>query len=58
MSSVGMDFHNVVLPVIVSNGLGSFIKYPLSMSGMTLDPSSEIDPGITMHGNNSSHWHS
>jgi len=28
------------------------------MFGMSLSPSSEIDPVVSMHGNNSLHWHS
>jgi len=57
MSSVSVDFHNVVGPVHVENELGSLIESPLSMFGVSWSPSSQVVPMVSMHGNDSLHWH-
>jgi len=58
MSTVSVDFHDVVLPVIVENELGSLIESPLSMSSVSWSPSSQVDPVVSVHSDNSLHWHS
>jgi len=58
MSTVGVNLHDVVLPVLVEDGLGLCIKSPLSMFSMSWSPSSQVDPVVSVHGNNSLHWHS
>jgi len=58
MSSVSVDFHDIVLPVLVEDGLGSFIESPLSMYSMSWSPSSQVDPMVSVHGYDSLHWHS
>jgi hypothetical protein len=58
MSSVGVDLHHVVLPVLVIDGLGSLIKSPLGMYSMSWSPSSQVDPMVSVHSDNSLHRHS
>ena len=58
MSSVSVDFHDVVLPVVVEDELGSLIESPLSMYSMCWSPSSQVDPMVSVHGYDSLHWHS
>ena len=53
-----MDFHDVVLPVIVEDELGSFIESPLGMYFMIWSPSSQVDPVVSVHSDDSLHWHS
>jgi hypothetical protein len=58
MSTVSVDFHYVVLPVHIEDGLCLFVKSPLGMFSMSWGPSSQVDPMVTVHGGNSLHWHS
>jgi hypothetical protein len=57
VSTIGVNFHNVVLPVLVENELGFLIESPLSMYSMSWSPSSMVDPFIAVHCHNSLHWH-
>jgi len=58
VSTVSVNFHDVVLPVIVEDELGSLIESPLGMYSMSWSPSSQVDPVVSMHSDNSLHWHS
>ena len=53
-----MDFHDVVLPIVVEDELSLLIESPLSMSFMSWSPSSQVDPMVSVHGDDSLHWHS
>jgi hypothetical protein len=53
-----VDLHDVVLPVHVEDSLGLLIESPLSMLGMIWSPSSEINPVVSVHCDDSLHWHS
>jgi cyanate permease len=57
MSTIGVNFHNVVLPVLIENELGSLIESPLGMYSMSWSPSSMVDPLVTVHGHDSLHRH-
>jgi hypothetical protein len=58
MSALSMNFHDIVLPVHVVDALGLHIKSPLGMFGVSWCPSSKIDPVVSVHSDNSLHWHS
>ena len=53
-----MDLHDVVAPVHVVDCLGLLVESPLGMFGMSWSPSSQVDPMVSMHGDDSLHWHS
>ena len=53
-----MNLHDVVLPVVVEDCLSSLVKSPLSMCSVSWSPSSQVDPMISVHGDDSLHWHS
>jgi len=53
-----VDFHNVVLPVVVEDCLSSLVESPLCMCSVSWSPSSQVDPMVSVHGDDSLHWHS
>jgi len=53
-----VDFHDVVLPIVVEDELSLLIESPLSMCSVSWSPSSQVDPMVSVHGNDSLHWHS
>jgi len=53
-----VNLHDVVLPVHVVDGLCLLVKSPLGMFSMSWSPSSQIDPMVSVHSNDSLHWHS
>jgi hypothetical protein len=58
VSTIGVNFHNVVLPVLIENELGSLIESPLGMYSMSWSPSSMVNPMVSVHCHDSLHWHS
>jgi hypothetical protein len=56
MSTIGVSFDSMSLPLLISDSLGLLIE-PEEMILSILDPSVEVDPSGSMASHNSLHWH-
>jgi len=56
-SSIGLDFNCIVLPVVISDGLGDSIEEPL-LCLVVLFPSVKLDVVVSVSLGNSLHWKS